>query len=196
MTFHSSGSRYLTQAEKGRKERRNCFYVSYVLIMLIRSSYSPREAKYTRCRASSILNPAPFITSVASTTGCSSGIDSQDPGLTDGHSRNMANKITLHKTNNDFDNMLYLKLIRPLYLMTNYLVLCLLVLYLPIYTQAKTTCFKNTRDFLNFFLLSQKYFSTSSAKRHSLRSYHPCTFSTKSNYKTHFRPTTTTPTTF
>ena len=45
----------------------------------------------------------------------------------------MANKITLHKTNNDFDNMLYLKMIRPLYLMTNYLVLCLLVLYLPIY---------------------------------------------------------------
>ena len=194
MTFHSSGSRYLTQAEKGRKKRKNCFYVSYVLIMLIRSSYSPREAKYTRCRASSILNPAPFITSVASTTGCSSGTDSQDPGLTDGHSRNMANKITLHKTNNDFDNMLYLKLIRPLYLMTNYLVLCLLVLYLPIYIL--TLLVLKILEIFKFFLLSQKYFSTSSAKRHSLRSYHPCIFSTKSNLQTHFRPTTTTPTTF
>ena len=82
------------------------------LLCLYVSAYSPREAKYTRCRASSILKPAPFITSVAATTGCSSGTDSQDPGLTDGHSRNMANNITLHKTNNDLDNIMYLKLIQ------------------------------------------------------------------------------------
>ena len=51
------------------------------------------------------------------------------------------------------------ELIRPLYLLTNYLVLCLLVLYLPIYTHAKTTCFKNTRDFKIFSFISEILFN-------------------------------------
>ena len=162
-----------------------------MLILLIHSSNLPHEAKYTRCRASSILNPASFITSVASTTGCSSGTDSQDPGLTDGHSRNIANMIPLHKTNNDLNNILmeWTKQITlsyawsfdtittgptfPLYMHSQKL---LVLKMLP-----SSSIFLNVHFYLPILL------KTSSAKIHSLRSYHTLLFCHGSKTKNLFQ---------